>query len=173
MLFIYSIYFTVHKFIEMGKSLIIPNNMPQPRNIYLEQIEVLKPLLKNKHIPIVNSGSLPSASEMLSKTKEMPTSGKPIEKSSQQLVSIDLTSPSGSGIKRVSNKGKMTLYSLKTELNNQNIIAKTGTMLEKLEKAHPYNIFFTTVIKAPETTKQPNGITLTGKFNFNQYCMFS
>lgn len=38
------------------------------------------------------------------------------------------------------------------------------TMLEKLQIAAPYNIFFTRIPESPETIKQPNSIEFTGKF---------
>lgn len=38
------------------------------------------------------------------------------------------------------------------------------TMLEKLDIAAPYNIFFTRIPESPETIKQPNSIAFTGIF---------
>ncbi|XP_018573355.1 probable tyrosyl-DNA phosphodiesterase isoform X2 [Anoplophora glabripennis] len=117
----------------MGDSLVIPDNSPQPKNVYLEQIEILKPIIAKKNV-----------SKDSSKQKSMP----------------DLSGDAGpSSSKKVSNKGKTTIYN--GELNTGVQLAKPGTMLEKLEKAAPYNLFFTTVNKAPETLKQPNAITFT------------
>lgn len=156
----------------------VPDNLPQPKKIYLEQIEVLKPMLKNKKTTSVSPSKAKQSSSSSKKTLEglktidlthSPSPSKVRESSSnskktyQESKSIDLThSPSSSSEKRISNKGKTTKYNSRTETDNHTR-AKPGTMLEKLEKAAPYNIFFTTVIKAPETAKQPNGITFTGK----------
>lgn len=119
----------------MGDSLAIPDNLPQPKNVYLEQIEILKPIIAKTSIPKDSN-----------KQKSMP----------------DLSGGAGpSSGKKVSNKGKTTIYN--GELNSGIVqLPKPGTMLDKLEKAAPYNLFFTTVNKAPETLKQPNAITFTG-----------
>lgn len=139
----------------MGESMAIPENMPQPRNIYLEQIEILKPMLKIKLKARLekNEDTRPSTSSK----NELPT------KSLKDLNVIDLTqSPISSKGKRLSNKGKTTSYNSRIDINNQNKL-EPGTMLEKLSKAAPYNIFFTTICKSPETNKQPNAVTFTGE----------
>lgn len=150
----------------MGKSLVIPDNMPQPKDIYLDQIQILKSILKIKSdttTDFTKPASSSASKQILNSVKVFGKQSKPAEESKI----VDLTqSPSSSNVKRVSNKGKTTLYNSVSELSDPTP-AKPGTMLEKLKKAAPYNIFFTTVIKAPETTKQPNGITFTGETHFS------
>lgn len=41
------------------------------------------------------------------------------------------------------------------------IVANPKTMVEKLQNAAPYNLFFTTIPKSPETLKHLNSITFT------------
>lgn len=114
--------------------------MPQPKHIYLEQIEVLKPILKT-----MNKNSL----------------GESSNKNFNNSI-IDIThSPIVSDKKRISNKGKTTMFNSEKHSSSQMKIQK-GTMMEKLEKAAPYNIFFTTIIKAPQTCEQPNAVTFPG-----------
>lgn len=122
----------------MGESLVLPDNMPQPKNVYLEQIEILKPIIKY---------NVPKDSN---KQKSMP----------------DLSGDAGPSSKKESNKGKTKVYNAKLDseaVASYKEMCKPGTMLEKLEKAAPYNLFFTTINKAPETLNQPNAITFTGK----------
>lgn len=73
--------------------------------------------------------------------------------------------PGPSLTKEYSNKGKTTVFTEKfTNETNDNFKEKCKpeeTMLEKLERAAPYNLFFTTINKAPETLRQPNAITFT------------
>lgn len=128
----------------MGDSLVLSDDLPQPKNVYLEQIEVLKPIIAN---------SVPKDSN---KQKSMP----------------DLSGDAGPSGKIVSNKGKTTIYNAKLDsaaVSSSKEKCKPGTMLEKLEKAAPYNLFFTTINKAPETLNQPNAITFTGEY---MLCMF-
>lgn len=61
----------------------------------------------------------------------------------------------------MSSKGKTTVY--RADQESQAKAAPPGSMLEKLAKAAPYNIFFTTICKAPETLTQPNAVKFTGK----------
>lgn len=156
----------------MGESLAIPDGMPQPKNIYLEQIEVLRPILKTNFKKIkenaANDTNKPAYS---SKLEQLFGSENSYESTSQDQRTINLTkspksidltqSPSSSNVKRISGKGKTTTYNSGNAMANQTK-AKPGTMMDKLEKAAPYNIFYTTVIKAPETMKQPNALTFTG-----------
>ena len=78
----------------------IPDNYPQDKTVYLEQLEVLGPLVKDKPL------AKPSTSQA-----------------------------------------------------TQSECARPGTMLEKLQKAAPYNLFFTTIPKSPDTSKQANSVT--------------
>lgn len=175
----------------------VPDNMPQAKKIYLEQIEILKPMLKNKNPTIEKAVSdsktniSPSKNRQLSSSSKKtleglrsidlthspsPSKVKQLSSNSKnnldEMSSIDLThSPSSSSDKRISNKGKTTKYNSRTETNNPPK-AKPGTMLEKLEKAAPYNIFFTTIIKSPETAKQPNAVTFTGEKLLFCCCVF-
>ncbi|KAJ3650648.1 hypothetical protein Zmor_016734 [Zophobas morio] len=80
----------------------IPDNYPQDKSVYLEQLEVLGPLVKDKPL------AKPSTSQA-----------------------------------------------------TQSECARPGTMLEKLQKAAPYNLFFTTIPKSPDTSKQANSVTFT------------
>jgi tyrosyl-DNA phosphodiesterase-1 len=85
----------------------IPDNLPQNKSVYLEQLEVLGPLLNVK--PEIKASSSSSSTMSDSSSEE----------------------------------------------------AKPGTMLEKLKNAAPYNFFFTTIPKSPDTLKQSNAITFT------------
>lgn len=137
----------------------VPENMPQPKNIYLEQIAVLKPILKLKTKSPEQTAE-PTNSVRSSENKVASDDLRIKQKNKSEVV--DLTqSPSCSNVKRISNKGKTTSYNSETDVNNK-VKVKAGSMLEKMEKAAPYNIFFTTIIKAPQTTQQPNAITFTG-----------
>ncbi|KAG5897164.1 hypothetical protein JTB14_020893 [Gonioctena quinquepunctata] len=122
----------LNKFIEMGESLVIPDNLPQPKSLYLEQLEILRPIIKEsqKQSPNISKG------------------GKP---SSLASSSSSSASQSSSTSYRPGDKQNTNTYSK----------LEKGTMMEKLQRAAPYNLFFTTIIKAPETLKQPNAITFT------------
>lgn len=136
----------------MGDSLKIPDDLPQPKNVYMEQIEILKPLLKSE-----------SKSESKAEVKTKKTSPR----ATKMDISDQPSTSSASQITRVSSKGKITTYTADQECQIQS--APPGSTLAKLEKAAPYNIFFTTIIKASETLTQPNAITFTGKETF---CLF-
>lgn len=101
------------------KELVIPDNMPQPNEVYKEQINILRPILQ---------------SESSSNNEIIP-----------KLISTNSASTSAT-------KGKTTDFTS----------VKPGTMLDKLEKNSPYNLFFTSIPKSPETSKEINSITFTG-----------
>lgn len=92
----------------------IPSSFPQDKSVYLEQIEVLRPLVQKK------KETQPQAS-----TSKIPVTVEPVRKTSSKNLS--------SG----------------------------ATMLEKLERAAPYNLFFTKIPKSEETLKNPDTITFT------------
>ncbi|KAJ8922814.1 hypothetical protein NQ315_007849 [Exocentrus adspersus] len=131
------------KFIEMGDSMVIPDGLPQPKNVYLEQIQILKSM-NNQIVEAKQQGATQSGG-----VKSMP----------------DLSCQAGPSSSRISNKGTVTSYSSSNTSNRTEEIfksrSKPGTMLENLERAAPYNFFFSTVNKAPETQTQPNAITFT------------
>lgn len=54
----------------------------------------------------------------------------------------------------------LTLSSIKILDSDRNFMKYT--MLEKLVRTAPYNLFFTTISKSPETSKQNNSATFTG-----------
>lgn len=86
-------------------------------------------------------------------------------KSEQTLPQISendtFNTPSTSEVREIPSGRKTTAYRATEELREKP--TSPCCMLEKLEKAAPYNIFFNTIIKAPETLTQPNAITFTGK----------
>lgn len=138
----------------MGDNLKIPEGSSQPKNVYLEQIEILKPILKL-------NDKLPTSAAKESEKKNVSQDGNSKKHAAKEysMPDLDLLASTSQG-KRVSAKGKTTCGST----NDEMVIAQPGTMLEKLQKAAPYNLFFTTIIKAPQTQQQPNAITFTGKF---------
>ncbi|XP_030766890.1 probable tyrosyl-DNA phosphodiesterase [Sitophilus oryzae] len=129
--------------LEMGDSVKIPDNMPQPKDVYLEQLDILRPIIEAAKKPINN-----------------------IAKSQTEIKEESLDSnnmqPSTS---KVSRKGKTTVFNpfsiVKTE--NSELVKNTvaGTMLHKLKVNDPYNLFFTTIPKSPETYKETNAVTFT------------
>lgn len=101
------------------EELVIPDNMPQPKEVYIEQINILRPIL---------------LSESSSNNQIIPKAVSTHSASTSTLT-----------------KGKTTDTS-----------AKPGTMLDKLEKNSPYNLFFTVIPKSPETGNEINSLTFTG-----------
>lgn len=91
----------------------IPSKFPQDKSVYLEQIEILRPLLKN------TQESQPQTS-----TSKMSVTVDPVPKASPNIIQKD-------------------------------------TMAEKLERAAPYNLFFTKIPKSEETVKNSDTIAFT------------
>lgn len=102
--------------------LVIPDNMPQPNEVYKEQINILKPILQSE-----KSGNVQNIPQVIFSTNSASAS------TSKTVFNIEKTTP-----------------------------AKPGSMLEKLQKNSPYNLFFTSIPKSPETAKEINSITFTG-----------
>ncbi|XP_057651302.1 probable tyrosyl-DNA phosphodiesterase [Diorhabda carinulata] len=140
------------KLIETNTQIEIPSDYPQPKNVYLEQIDILKPLLKMISNKLMSSSdiNLPSTS---SSFNENSINYKQTDKDA-----TDIKVKSESTIKR-KNSPKDNLQ--EKNHTESKIKPLPGTMLEKLERNAPYNIFFTTIIKAPQTKDQPNSITFT------------
>lgn len=153
----YSMLILVNTIIEMGDSVKIPDGLPQPKNIYLDQIEILKPILKSKA-----KKSPEKLTSVLEKTKsstgtKLKSSNKELQKCSEKIKTIDLTHSPGPSKEYNSKAHNLNQESMTDK------IAKPDTMLYKLQKNAPYNLFFTTVIKSPESGKQPNAITFSGR----------
>ncbi|XP_076274213.1 tyrosyl-DNA phosphodiesterase glaikit isoform X2 [Rhynchophorus ferrugineus] len=127
----------LYNLLQMGDSVEIPDDMPQPQEVYLDQLEILKGILKVK--------------------KELHISftieNKPVENNHLK------GEPSSS---KVSMKGKTTIYNASTS-ENLDLIEESspGTMLDRLKANSPYNLFFTTIPKSPDTSKEQNAVTFT------------
>ncbi|CAG9772390.1 unnamed protein product [Ceutorhynchus assimilis] len=120
--------------IEKGDTPEIPDNMPQPKQLYLEQIEILKPILAAQ------------------KPKE--TEKKRVETVKNNMESV---ASSSSSCGKVSKKGKTTIFTSTSE----EATCSPGSMLEKLKKNAPYNLFFTTIPKSQSTFKEVNSVSFT------------
>ncbi|CAH1159517.1 unnamed protein product [Phaedon cochleariae] len=132
------------EFIESTNSPVIPDSWPQPKNIYLEQIEILRSLSSSKpKIQNIDNNKETSSNIAASKVLQNVSSGNS-KPGSSKTISINQSN--------IPSTSTTTTYASDSA---------HGTMMEKLERAAPYNIFFTTIIKAPLTTKQPNAITFT------------
>ena len=121
----------MNKFLEEGDEFTFPNDFPQSKEIVLEQLKILKSLLKAPKC--VNSE--PSTATTSTKGNCANQEIKKITKSTNFVPSVDSTA---------------------TFKNNE------GNMVEKLNRAAPYYVFFTKVPKAPKTLKQDYSITFTG-----------
>ncbi|CAH1106198.1 unnamed protein product [Psylliodes chrysocephalus] len=160
------------KLIDMGDSIEIPSDFTQPKEIYLEQIEILKPLLnmakskltasdQKQNLPStsasnnnhkkqdVNSGSGSSSSKKNMSDKKIKTASYTVATNPKQNVTSSSTTSS-----------KHTRSHQKQDINSGSSSSKE-TMSDKMNRAAPYNLFFTTIMKAPETKMQPNSITFT------------
>lgn len=111
------------------EELVIPDNMPQPNEVYKEQINILKPILQSERC---------SNLQNISKV---------------ECISTNSAAPTAST--------SMIASTSRTVFNSDNP-AKPGTMQDKLEKNSPYNLFFTSIPKSPETSKEINSVTFTG-----------
>ncbi|XP_066145363.1 probable tyrosyl-DNA phosphodiesterase [Euwallacea fornicatus] len=139
------------KLIEMGDLMVIPENMPQPNQVYKEQIEILKPIL---------------ASLRVHESVEKVTDNAEAACKSEHMTKAD-TVPGGSGstsTEKVSQKCKTTIFNSTSQIftseEDQNA-CPPGSMLEKLQRNAPYNFFFTAIPKSPETLKEVNTISFT------------
>ncbi|XP_060531183.1 probable tyrosyl-DNA phosphodiesterase isoform X2 [Cylas formicarius] len=117
----------------------IPDNMPQPKQLYLEQLEILGPILKSQN----NISSSP--------IHQIPSREDTFETNNTKEAST-----SSGTTKKTSRKGKCTNYVGDCD---EVMHCQSGTTLQKLKQNGPYNLFFTTILKSPETTKEKNGIT--------------
>ncbi|XP_045479337.1 probable tyrosyl-DNA phosphodiesterase [Harmonia axyridis] len=116
----------------------IPESLPQPKSVYLEQLKVLKDLLK---IDNATAG---------------PSEGIP-----QKKIKADNSSKLEKSKKFPEKKEKKTIYqSVKGESSTASTSEATG-MLKKWEQNAPYFVFYTTIPKSPATLKQKNSITFT------------
>ncbi|CAH1958746.1 unnamed protein product [Acanthoscelides obtectus] len=142
----------LNDFIKMGDNLKIPSNMPQPESLYKEQLEILNPILKadSRVVPAENTNSnTKSPTKDRNSTQKTPSASKP--GNSKEVA--------GSSKGRISSMGKTTSFQSSIDTGDEK--APPGSMLEKLETVAPYNLFFTTINKAPATLTQPNAITFT------------
>lgn len=148
----------------MGDSLVIPENMPQPKQMYLDQIEILKPIWQAQ-----KASESPKASEFKKKDPESTVENNvKIELKKDIKPSLESGPSSSKSPGKVSRKGKTTKFNSKTEekpmTSEADVKCNPGTMLDKMQKNSPYNLFFTTIPKSPETYKETNSITFTGKY---------
>nr|CAH7733886.1 unnamed protein product [Callosobruchus chinensis] len=144
----------LNDFIKMGDTVKIPDDMPQPASLYKEQIEILKPILKSSS----KNGVADDSDDLTAKKPSNNTLKQKAQKSPSSTGSSSEVAGSSKG--RVSNRGKTTSYQSTGDTIDYKK-APPGSMLEKLERVAPYNLFFTTISKAPETLTQPNAITFT------------
>ncbi|KAL1506295.1 hypothetical protein ABEB36_005686 [Hypothenemus hampei] len=128
----------LNNFIKMGDSVVIPENLPQPRQVYLDQLAILKPMLMSER-----SDTIKENFKTIDLTSDAPSTSNEASSSYQ--------SSAGTNKAKVSKKSKV----------DNTARCEKGTMLEKLEKNTPYNIFFTQIPKSPETLKESNSITFT------------
>lgn len=120
-------------FIEQGPDFQLPAGFPQERQVIVEQIEVLKSLLKTDE----NKNGLNKNDSIV----------KP--------VAIKAESSSTSSFSK--KKQKSTSFKPSSDIK----LLNSSSMASKLEKNAPYNIFFTQVPKAVETMNKDNTITFT------------
>ncbi|XP_050498259.1 probable tyrosyl-DNA phosphodiesterase [Diabrotica virgifera virgifera] len=143
------------KLIDMGSPVEIPSDFPQPQQVYLEQIEMLQSLLKTSHLKDIQN--LPGSSTSAEKKPEKQ------EKSNSSTKTSPAKTQKG---KNIAPKSSTVLEEDHVEvvhILDSPILKKSGheTMMEKIERMAPYSVFFTTIIKAPETKRQENAITFT------------
>lgn len=121
------------EFLAKGEPLVLPPGFPQERETVVEQLEVLKSLRKVGTLKVGN----PSNAKLESSSSKVQTSYAN------------------------SRKEKTTSFVPNLKPNEIKNKSGTSTMLEKLQNASPYNIFFTRIPESPETIKHPNSITIT------------
>ncbi|KAH1019796.1 hypothetical protein HUJ04_009564 [Dendroctonus ponderosae] len=121
----------VNNLIEMGDLVTIPENMPQTKENYLEQLEILRPILQAR------------------KSSEAPETKTITSTQNRKEPKPQATSCSGSS-------GKIC-----GETAVENTQCSVGSMLGKLQKNSPYNLFFTTIPKSQHTLSAPNSVTFT------------
>uniref|UniRef100_A0AAR5QH68 PBZ-type domain-containing protein n=1 Tax=Dendroctonus ponderosae TaxID=77166 RepID=A0AAR5QH68_DENPD len=121
----------LNNLIEMGDLVTIPENMPQTKENYLEQLEILRPILQAR------------------KSSEAPETKTTTSTQNRKEPKPQATSCSGSS-------GKICG---KTAVDNTQ--CSVGSMLDKLQKNAPYNLFFTTIPKSQHTLSAPNSVTFT------------
>ncbi|ENN78310.1 hypothetical protein YQE_05215, partial [Dendroctonus ponderosae] len=115
----------------MGDLVTIPENMPQTKENYLEQLEILRPILQAR------------------KSSEAPETKTITSTQNRKEPKPQATSCSGSS-------GKIC-----GETAVENTQCSVGSMLGKLQKNSPYNLFFTTIPKSQHTLSAPNSVTFT------------
>lgn len=128
----------------------IPENLPQPKTVYSEQLKVLKDLFKMNDEP-----SKPHTSGVNSSKKFKDSSPKK-EKTS----------------KFPEKKEKTTIYQSVKGLSTSIASSSGNGFIRKWENNAPYYIFYTTIPKSPATMSQKNAITFTGEYfmkNLSQY----
>lgn len=111
----------------MGDLVTIPENLPQSKENYLEQLEILRPILETR------------------KSSETTGTKAPVSAQSKSHAAASCSGKIGE----------------KTTAENTECTA--GSMLEKLQKNAPYNLFFTTIPKSQHTLRAPNSVTFTGR----------
>ncbi|XP_044747626.1 probable tyrosyl-DNA phosphodiesterase [Coccinella septempunctata] len=119
----------------------IPHNLPQPKNVYLEQLKVLKDILKIKP-PDSNQ---PQTSAERSTKKFKDTNSSNVARSS----------------KFPEKKEKTTIYQSLKGATSSTSFSSDDSMLKRWDRNAPYYIFFTTIPKSPPTLKHKNSITFT------------
>lgn len=147
------------KFIETGD---VPSDLAQPKSVYLEQIEILKPILKTlKDTNTVQAKQPDTKPEAKLETSKGSNSRLFEKQQKKQMAEAGTSQKKGASAEEIERKtGIVTLSSIKVLPYDKN--SKKGTMLEKLERTAPYNLFFTTISKSPDTLNQFNSATFTG-----------
>ncbi|KAL3266588.1 hypothetical protein HHI36_010752 [Cryptolaemus montrouzieri] len=117
----------------------IPDDLPQPKNVYQEQLQVFKSVSK------------------ISVSQQEPCSSKG---KSPKKFKIDSITEENKKKNFSEKKVKTTIYqSVKHEQATS--LSGENNMLKKWLCNSPYFIFYTTIPKSPDTLKQKNGITFT------------
>ncbi|KAK9876580.1 hypothetical protein WA026_013960 [Henosepilachna vigintioctopunctata] len=123
----------------------IPENLPQPKTLYTEQLEILKGLGTTK-------ATLTSSNQAGASTS--------YEKSLKNKVNNEIPADEKNGA-IPNKKAKTTIYqSVKEEVTSK-AIGSRSDMLQKWNLNYPYYIFYTTIPKSPDTLRQKNSITFT------------
>lgn len=150
--------FAVDDFLKQGDDFVLPDGFPQPRQVVVEQLTVLKEL----KIGVSRKTSV--SSERCTITINPDVSGS--EKSSKtSLVNVPSTSKNATSSKvKLEKKTVFTPGKLSYQYKS--------SMLSKLDRNEPYNLFFTTIPDAYETLDHPNSITFAGKI-YAQLLKFS
>ncbi|CAH0560746.1 unnamed protein product [Brassicogethes aeneus] len=145
-------------FIEMGDNLNIPDGLAQPKQVYLEQLDILRPIMKAEAGTVYKETK---ASPKASPPKiDFQKTSKLFEKQYKSVIDEPSSSKTGSTAKQIERKTGIATLSSISVIQYDKMTTK-NTMLDKFEKTAPYNIFFTQIPKSPDTLKQFNSATFT------------